>query len=251
MIQDPMMRSLLPFLVAAGAFGCATREPAPRTAGPLLVAVPASLRAAFDQIARAYQARRPEAAITLTTAAPDELLRAGAPLDVIAAESPEALAALAPRLLERREYASNPLVLVARAGAPKLALASLPPAVHKIAIGDGRSDPTGAAAEAALGRLGLRRALDARLDYVPRSELALARVAEGKDDAAIVRASELAGLGGLQIAERLAGGDPRYPIAIVAGTPRLTAAREFLEEVLHGDGPRALAAAGLQPSAAP
>ncbi|HZS37055.1 MAG TPA: substrate-binding domain-containing protein [Polyangia bacterium] len=246
------MRSSLPFLVAVGLAGCATHE-TPRDERPLIVAAPPSLKAPFDDVARAYQARHPGALVTISTAAPLELLTAGAPLDVIAAESSDALSPIAPRLTERRDFASNPLVLVERQGAPKVQARALgvTPWVQRIALGDGRADATGAAAEAALGRLGLRRELDARLMYTATTEQAIERVVDGRAELAFARASDLAGRDNLQIAERADAGESRYPIAIVAGTPRLAPARDFLDEVLHGEGPHAFSSRGLSPSAAP
>jgi hypothetical protein len=45
--------------------------------------------------------------------------------------------------------------------------------------------------------------------------------------------------------EPVAPGEHGYPIAVVDETPRVAAARDFLDELLHGEGPRAFAARGL------
>lgn len=239
--------------VFALAAGCAVRE-APSDAPALLVGAPPSARAAFEEIARAFKARHGGAGASLMFGAPAELAGSGVAFDVIAADGPDALGPFGGRLIDRRDYASNPVVLVARSGAPPVTLKTLPltPWPRKIAIADGRSDAVGAAAEAALGRLGLRRTLDPRLLYTSTTELALERLIEGKADLAFARGRDLIGKDGLQIVDRaLDGARTGYPIAILSGSPRVAAAREFLDETLHGAGPKAFTALGLVPSASP
>jgi molybdenum ABC transporter molybdate-binding protein len=247
-----MRRSLV--LLVLALVGCAVRgdREAARDS-PLVVAAPASLKGAFEEIAQAYRERHAGAQVVLTTAAPEELMQAGAPLDVIAGESPQSLAVVQARLVERRDYASNPLVLVEREGAPRITVKQIAqaPWAQRLALADGRGDTTGAAAEATLGRLGVRRELDGRLLYVARAPQVIDSVLDGRAELGLVRGSDAVGKSGLTIAERLAGDDARYPIAIVAATPRLAAARDFLDEVLHGAGPQALAAHGVMASAAP
>jgi ABC-type molybdate transport system substrate-binding protein len=141
-------------------------------------------------------------------------------------------------------------VLVPRAGAEPVRIDSLVETqwAQRIAIADPRGDASGALAEALFGRLGIRRAVDGKLVYVGRTRQVLERLSRGEVDVGFALASELVGpaAAGLQIADRASDDrGARYPIAIVAASPRLVAARQFVDEVLHGEGPRALAAVGL------
>jgi len=122
-------------------------------------------------------------------------------------------------------------------------------------IADSRGEGAGAASEAALGRAGIRRAVDPKLAYVGTVKQALEQLVAGQADVTLAFASDLTAApdpAALQIAEWVVD-DPhlRYPITILAGTPRLAAARAFLDEVLHGDGPKLLAAQGLLAPNAP
>jgi molybdate transport system substrate-binding protein len=228
----------------------------------LLIGAPASLRAPFTEVASAFLARHPESPPRLVFGKAAELFQSGLTLDVIAADAEDGLTAFAGRLSpgDARAYASNPLVLVTRSGAPALRLATLPvtPWLDKLALADSRSVPSGRAAEAALGRLGIRRALNEKLLYLGAPDEVLRAIASGQAQAGLVFASELASAGDATAGSRLAIADrlpddphARYPVAILAATPRLTAARQFLDELLHGAGPAALTAAGLLPPGAP
>jgi len=223
---------------------------------PLVFAVPATLRTEFDTIAASYRAHHPEVSLSVITATPTQISDENLPVDVVAAESADAMQVLVPRLnpADRREYAANPLSLVTRAGAAELRLRSMAsaPWVKKVAIADGRGDPTGAAAEAAMGRLGNRRELADRLVYTGNETLALEKLAHGEVDVAFALATDVAqwnaheGNAKLQVADRL-GEDPRahLPIGVVAGTQHLAAARALVDEVMRTDGQKLFAQRGL------
>ncbi len=250
------MRWLVAWTVLA--CGCTSRD-VPNSSQPLIVGAPASLREPFEGIVQAFKLRHPETSASLIFGAPAQLLESGVPLDVIAADSSDLLAPLAARLNpgERRDYASNPLCLVARSGAAEAHLKTLAvtPWVQKIGLADGRGgDSAGLGAEAALGRLGLRRALNERLSYMGTGTMVLEQLAKGALDVGFAFSADVGTYNAahpeapLQIADRVAD-DPhaRYPIAIFLGTPRLAAARQFVDEVLHGEGQKLFADKGLLP----
>ncbi len=241
------MRSFASCFALALVAGCSPHSGTAIDSAPLIVGAPSSLRAPFEEIVRAYQARKPDRAASLMFGPVAELVASGVPFDLIATDDAEALAPIGARLGERRDFAMNPLVLVARAASPPATWRTLGNAtwVEHLALADGRGDATGQLAEAALGRLGLRRILDGKLLYTAHAEQSLERLARGDAQLALVRASDLLGHDGLQIADRDDGA--RYPIALLAASPRAAAARDFLDEVLHGDGPAAFAKAGLLP----
>lgn len=245
-----MIRPLL--CLALLASSCTPRDPA-GVSQTLIVGAPASLRTEFEAIAAAFRARSPGNTANVMFGGATELVATGVPIDVIAADSGEGLDAVAGKLAsgERRYYASNPLCLVTRAGAAEARLKTLPitPWVQRLAIADSRGDPTGMAAEAALGRLGVRLALDKHLRYVSRGADVLSAVAKGEADAGLAFAADVAQFAdakALHVAERIADERrARYPIAILAGSPRVPAARRFIDEVLHGEGRTVLAQKGL------
>jgi len=122
------------------------------------------------------------------------------------------------------------------------------PWVRKVAIGDSRSDLTGAAAEAAMGRLGIRRAIDPRLLYVGGGDDALRRVAKGEADVAFALSTDVVAWNAhgdpqLQILDRY-DERTRYPIGILSSTTHLPAARALVDEVTRGEGPKLFAAKG-------
>lgn len=243
------MRSVL--LVALVICGCSRGDvSAPR---PLIAGAPQGLRAPFEAIASAFRARHPDLPVSLIFGTPAELLGSGAPIDVIAADDPAALEPVADRLGERRDYAVNPLCLVTREGAPALRLQTLPVAswAKTVALADPRGESAGRAAEAALGRAGVRRVLDGRLRYVGTGDQVLALVASGEAEVGFAWLSALTqrpdGGASLSCAERLAVREARFPIALVQGTPREKAARLFVDEVLRGEGPKRFAERGLEP----
>jgi len=231
---------------------CARPE-APGNA-PMVVGAPSAQREVFDAVLAAFKARHPEAAqTTVIYGAPDALIGTGAFIDVIAADSQDALRPLLPRVAERRDWASNPLCLVVKANAPELRLRTLvaTPWAQHIALGDSRSDPAGMAAEAALGRLGVRRAINDKLRYLSGSADVVADVAAGRSEAGLAFAADVAlspDAEKLKIADR-APDDPRwrYPVAIMSGTQHAAMAREFIDELMHGKGPELIEKKGLLP----
>jgi ABC-type molybdate transport system substrate-binding protein len=176
-----------------------------------MVAVPSPLKPEFEAITSAFRARHADVNVSLVGATPAQVAQDSLPVDLIAADALDALQPLASRLSpgERRHFASNPICLVVRPGAPELRLSSVASSwVQKVAIADGRSDSTGAATEAALGRLGIRRPIDPRLLYTASEQDSLEKLSRGEVDAAFALATDVAawnardGAARLQIADR-------------------------------------------------
>jgi molybdate transport system substrate-binding protein len=242
------MRFVTAFVLLSG---CARPE-APGSA-PMVIGAPSGLHEVFDGVLAAYKQRHRESQANLIYGPPESLLATGVPIDAIATDSQEALRPLASRIQEKRDYAANPLCLITKATAPDLKLRTMvaTPWAQHIALGDSRSDPAGIAAEAALGRLGVRRAINDKLRYLSGSPEVVSDVAAGRSEAGLAFASDVAlspESKELKIADRTPD-DPRwrYPIAILAGSPHAAAAREFIDELLHGKGPELIAQKGLQP----
>jgi len=253
-----MTRALLCLALLAGC----THDP--QASLPLIVGVAPSLRSPFEAIVDAWKTRNPTPGASLAFGSAAELLASGAPVDLVCADADAGLAALGARATERRYFGSNPIVLAVHGQPPpgkELTIKTLADGgARKIALGDSRSDATGAAAEAALGRLGLRRGLDGKLLYTAGGAATLEKVARGEADAALVLSSDLVVWNVAHPADPLIATDrlaedtrTRFPVALVAGTPRAAAARRFVEDLVSGEGRRLLDAQGylLPPSRAP
>jgi ABC-type molybdate transport system substrate-binding protein len=235
-------------LLGCALAGCA-RDVA-NASQPLLIGGPVELREPLEHAAQLIRTRHPEVNATVVAGTPTQLAEMGLPFDVIAADSSDGLVPFSSRLWpgERRELASNPMVLVARSSAPtttkEARFHTLPGnAVKAVAIADGRADAAAEKVEAGLGRLGLRRALNDKLRYFASTDEVLAAVERGEVELGLalysdVGAYALAHPHALDILERSGDAHARYPIAILQGTLRLQVARELVEEVVKGDAQR-------------
>src|SRR3954469_3940735 len=139
-----MMRIVCLALLLAGC----TAGPVPGSAAAasqsLIVAAPASLRPEFDAIVAGFRTPHPDQAVTVVSATPLQVIQDNLPVDVVAAETSDAMQPLLARLPlgDRRDFAANPLCLVVRAGANEVKLYSLGSTawVKKVGIADGRGD---------------------------------------------------------------------------------------------------------------
>jgi molybdate transport system substrate-binding protein len=173
----------------------------------------------------------------------------GAPADVFASADTATMQALvrAGLVEEPRTFARNVLEIAVEPGNPKnvRGLADLARPDVLTVLAD-PSVPAGDYARRAFGRAGLE-VPDARsleLDV----KAALAKVALGEADAAVVYATDVAAAGddveGVQIpdAHNVVA---TYPIAVVSASHRKSDARAFVEQVLGEPGRRALRARGF------
>jgi molybdate transport system substrate-binding protein len=221
---------------------------------PLVVSAASSLQRAFT----AYGARFDGGRVRFSFAGSDELaaqIRQGVEPDVFAAAStalPEALHREG--LVERPVvFAGNRLVLAVPAGSPTVrSLADLGRPGVTIAIGSA-SVPIGSYTRAVLDRLPAR-ARDAILANVRSEEPDVkgiaGKLAQGAVDAGFLYATDVEAAGGALRAIALPDAlEPQaaYGVAVVAGARHPAAARRFVDRLLHGDGARALRAAGFEP----
>jgi molybdate transport system substrate-binding protein len=251
-----MSRALAAFLALAAA--CTTAA----GADTVRVSAAASLTEAFGEIARAYEAAHPGAAVELNFAG-SQVLRAqveqGAPVDVFASADlahAEALAR-AGLLAPPRVFARNRLVVAVPAARARVArLQDLAEPGTRIVL-SAPTVPAGAYTAQALGRLAATGLFggdfEARVqaNVVSREanvRVALARVALGEADAAFVYATDAAALGGkvraLEIPAR-ANVVAEYPIGVVAASARRAKAEAFVDFVLAAPGQAILRAHGF------
>jgi ABC-type molybdate transport system substrate-binding protein len=174
---------ILPLLLLAAC----SRDPSMPT--PLAVGAAPALKAPVEAAAAALRAKQSDFAPALVFGAPTELVAAGTPIDLLIGDASDVLVALAGKPAWQRDVASNPLCLVVRAAERNEArfktLRNAGEWPLKVAMADSRGEGPGAAVEAALGRLGLRRGIDAKLLYAGGGDDVLAKLSRGEVDAAL------------------------------------------------------------------
>lgn len=248
---------LLTVLAGLACRHSANREP--QSASEITVSAAASLRDAFGEIGRRFEAAT-GARVNFNFGASGALqkqIESGAPVDVFASAGIPQMDALASQGLiapeTRRDFARNTLVLAVPADqSPELKnfvdLGGA--AVGKIAIGNPRTVPAGQYAEQTLTRLGLWRQIKPRLVFAEDVRHVLDYVARGEVEAGIVYASDVrASDNRVRIAARAPEGshDPiLYPIAVVRASKQQEAARAFIAAVVSDEGQRALEKYGFE-----
>ena len=213
-------------------------------AADLTVSAAASLTNAFKELVPLYEAAHPGSRLQLNFGASGALLQQiakGAPADVLASADQETMDQAQQQSLvkagERRNFASNALVVVVPAGgtaAPK-ALADLAqPAYARIAIGLPASVPVGRYAKGVLEKAGLWAQIEPKTIGAQTVRQALDYVARGEVDAGFVYATDAA-QGGDKVRTALAVPTATpilYPIAPVAASANGAEASRFVAWVL-------------------
>ena len=226
--------------------------------GELVVAAAASLREAFEGLAPAFEAAggpRVQLAFGASSALAQQV-RAGAPVDVLAAADERTVAALEAAGLaapaDRTLFASNRLVVLATpesVGSLRAVADLRGAAVRRFALPDD-AVPDGHYAREWLRARGLLEALAPRLVRTEDVRAALAAVELGNADAAIVYATDARLARTARVAfEVPAGEGPRivYAATAVAGSKRPEAAHRFLRFLRGETAARVLAAQGFAP----
>ena len=246
------MRRIAGLLVvlALVAAGCAEDEGASGRE-PVTVSAAASLKAAFTDFGKAYDAR-------FSFAGSDDLaaqIRQGAKPDVFAAANTKLPAELHDEGLveEPRVFASNRLVIGVPAGEEGVSrLDDLAQPGVELAIG-AKDVPIGSYARTVLERLpaAQREAILANVgSEEPDVAGIVGKLTQGAVDAGFVYRSDVRSSGGalraIDLPDEL---QPQvaYGVAVVRGTEHPEEARAFVDGLLGADGQEALRAAGLDP----
>jgi molybdate transport system substrate-binding protein len=180
----------------------APARPEPAAAKTLMVFAAASLKNALDEAAEAFRAATGVTAI-ISYASSMTLARqieAGAPAEIFVSADAASMDYLAERRLidpaSRVDLFGNSLVVVAPASSPLQELAFAKEAFlaalgeGRIATGDPASVPAGKYAKAALEKLGLWSALEARFAFADNVRSALVFVARGEAPLGVVYATD-------------------------------------------------------------
>lgn len=257
--QYPALRFLLlPLLCFAlvQSAGCGRGGSTPATGhetaasgGEILVSAAASLRDAFQEIGKQYEARtgRRVRFNFGASGALQKQIEAAAPVDVFASAGAQQMDALALKELidreTRRDFARNELVVVTPQGAatPVGSFADLgTEAVKRVAVGNPRTVPAGQYAEQVFDNLGLAAKLRPKLVPAEDVRQVLDYVARGEADAGVVYRTDAQVAGGRL---RIAAAAPEnshdpilYPIAVVRESRDAAAARAFVELVTGAEG---------------
>ena len=204
----------------------------------ITVSAAASLSEAFTEIGEAFEQRNPDVTVRFNFAGSSTLaeqINAGAPVDVFAAASDEAMDRAQTELEERRAFASNALSIAVPPGNPAgiTSLQDLAQPSVTLVVCDAPV-PCGAAALALFDMNGL--------DVTPSSlepdvRAVLTKVITDEVDAGIVYRSDVIAAGdqveSIEIPDS-SNVTTTYPIAIVKGAS--STARDFMDFVLSADG---------------
>jgi molybdate transport system substrate-binding protein len=229
------------------------------TDGEVLVAAATSLRKVVPALVDAFSALHPGARVVVTYGASGEISKqveggAGVDLVMLAAADP------VDRLIRdghvdaasRRVVATNELVLVGRAGGPRLTFATLDalPGGERLAIGDPGAVPAGSYAREALGKLGLWTKLEGRMVLGGNVAAVLAYVERGEAPVGIVYRTEVEGAKGIEVLD-VARGEWAPRPEVVGGMVKSSRAHAraamLLDFVASPDGQRLFAQYGFGP----
>ncbi len=235
--------------------GCAGASSAASAADPadaeVTVYAAASLGAAFDELAAAFERLHPGIDVRPIVYDGSSTLAAqlieGAPADVFASADEANMQAVVDAGLatDPRVFATNTLVIAVPAGDPR-GIAGLEDLADPAAavVLCAAAVPCGAASAVLLANAGV--------DVTPASEeqnvtAVLTKVAAAEADAGLVYATDIARADGVEAVEAEGAADvvSRYPIAALAGAAHPAAAGAFVDFVLGAEGQRVLAEQGF------
>ncbi len=237
-----------------------TTSPAAR-AQELTVSAASSLKAAFTEIGKAFDAAH-NSKTTFNFDSSGTLqkqIEGGAPVDVFASAAMKQVKALVDAKLAGaasvETFAGNGIVLVVPADS-KLGITSFQDLtkaeVKRITYGDPKIAPHGVAAEEILGKLGISDQVKPKVIYANNAAQAQTYVSSGEVDAAIIFASEAKAAG--DKVKVVATADPgwytpiAYPIALVAASKVKTLGQAFIDYVVGTDGQSILRKHGFMPA---
>ena len=245
-------------LAAALGIGGAT----PVAAQELTLSVAISMKEAIETLGRTFVARRPGVTLRYNLGASGDLqkqIEAGAPIDMFVSAAQRQMDELERRGLilpeTRRAFARNVLVVVkpADSGLDLTAVADLlDPRVTRVAIGTPKTVPAGQYAQESLRAVGLWERLGPKLVLAENVRQVLEYVARGEVDAGFVYATDVPAAGPRVRTAFRPGEDTYpavvYPVAVVAGSRHVAAARAFVELLTGAEGQAVLQRLGFQPA---
>jgi molybdate transport system substrate-binding protein len=250
--NQPLNRTLkriaLRFLVLAVVFCGAVGQAAPRlrAAGDeVTVSAAISLKDVLDEISGLYRTENPGVTIHFSLGASGTLQRQieeGAPVDLFISASSNQMDSLASHTLiladTRKDLVKNSIVLIAPEGRASITAFQdlVRPEIKVIAIGDPQTVPAGKYAQEVLTHFGLYDKLKPKFVLAKDVRQVLTYVETGNADAGIVYATDArtsTQVSVITTAPEDSHSPVVYPVAIIAGSKNVAAAKAF-EEFLLG-----------------
>jgi molybdate transport system substrate-binding protein len=226
----------------------------------LLVSAAISMKNAFEEIGRVYEATNRDVKVSFNFGASGDLARqveSGAPVDVFVSASITEMEDLDRKGLilgeTRVNFASNRLVLVVPAGSG-LKVTSFVDLqkleVKKIAMGNPKTVPAGRYAEEVLRHYGVMDSLRERLVFAENVRQVLDYVARGEVDAGMVYSTDaMTRPKEVSVVATAPEGSHKpilYPIAVIKGTKWESAARGLVSLVVSPEGRKILERHGFE-----
>jgi molybdate transport system substrate-binding protein len=236
------------FSLLALAFCGAVGQATPRlraTGDEVTVSAAISLKDVLDEISALYRTDNPQVAIHFNLGASGTLQRQieeGAPVDIFISAAPAQMDSLASRGLiiadTRKDLVKNSVVLIAPEGRAIIAGFQdlVRPEVKVIAIGDPQTVPAGKYAQEVLTHFGLYDKLKPKFVLAKDVRQVLTYVETGNADAGIVYLTDArtsTRVSVIATAPEDSHSPVVYPVAIIAGSKNVAAAKAF-EEFLLG-----------------
>ncbi len=230
----------------------------PAQAEELTVSAAASLREAFSEVGKAFEASRPGTKVIFNFAASGPLLQQiaqGAPVDVFASADQETMDRAAAQGLIAKDtrvtFASNGLVLVVPASAARTpgSLKDLATDVYKrIAVGNPATVPAGRYAREAADAAGVSKALKDKLIFGDNVRQVLTYVGRAEVDAGFVyRTDAMIDRGRVRIVLEVPTKKlVNYPIVQILASKQAGLSREFIAFVTAPPAQSILARYGFQ-----
>jgi molybdate transport system substrate-binding protein len=227
----------------------------------ILVSAAISMKNAFEEIGRVYEATNRNAKVSFNFGASGDLARqidSGAPVDVFVPASVTEMDDIDSKGLILREtrvnFARNRLVLVVPAQSV-LRIASFvdlrKPEVKRIAMGNPKTVPAGRYAEEVVRHYGVLDSLRERLVFAENVRQVLDYVVRGEVDAGIVYSTDAMTrpkeVTPVATAPEGSHKPILYPIAVIKGTKSESAARGLVSLVVSPEGRKILERYGFEP----
>jgi molybdate transport system substrate-binding protein len=226
----------------------------------ITVSAAISLKNAFEEIAKFYEAKGGSAKVLFNFGASGDLARqieGGAPVDVFASAAQKDMDGLEGKGLvlqgTRANIAANSVVLVIPAGArvvPASFEGLAAKEIKKIAVGNPQTVPAGRYAEEVLTYYKLFPSVKDKLIFAENVRQVLDYVARAEVDAGIVYATDASTRAKevmiSESAPEKSHTPVTYPIAVVKGTQNEAAAKAFVAFVLSPEGQRILEKYGFK-----
>ncbi len=222
--------------------------PSGAAASEVTVSAAISLKNAFEEIGKLYEAKYPKTKVLFNFGASGDLVRqiaGGAPVDVFASAAQKDMDDMSAKGLvlpgTRVDFAKNSVVLVApRKGKIKSFEDLATQRVTRIAAGNPKTVPAGRYAAEVFDYYKLTPSIKEKLIYAENVRQVLDYVARGEVDAGVVYATDAAVRSAeVSVAAEASESSHKpvvYPIAVVRGTKNEATAKAFIEAVLSKEG---------------